>query len=301
MKLLFLRTILLSCLLSILLQCSSDRTPRPVPQISAKMLAEDASFIKLVGVYNKFETVVYNSLRDDHSQRVRDLHLRRVSSLLSYQDNRDSVALAIQKMGFTNLRQFKLDILRVDSAKRQLQQNGIQFNELPPKLLAEAYKQASDALGYKYPTIISASSVRRTHRGVTTLGEGSFCTSCHFNNCDECGDVGQDNEESTDDDTQYGAGGNACRARAESDRSNSRALAFTTVSGLLMGCGWSAGEVAAWATGISIETGPLAPVIGGGAGGIYVTVCAGSAIISLMATLNLIESNYQMALAECRK
>jgi hypothetical protein len=51
---------------------------------------------------------------------------------------------------------------------------------------------------------------------------------------------------------------------------------------------------------MTIETGPFAPVIGGGVGGIYVTARAGLAIYTFSAVLNGIEADYQTALAGCR-
>lgn len=67
----------------------------------------------------------------------------------------------------------------------------------------------------------------------------------------------------------------------------------------LLGCGWSAGEVATGTTVMTIGTGPFAPVIGGGVGGIYVTGCAGLVIYRFSNALNGIEANYQTALAGC--
>lgn len=67
----------------------------------------------------------------------------------------------------------------------------------------------------------------------------------------------------------------------------------------LQSFGWTAGEVATGTTVMTIGTGPFAPVIGGGVGGIYVTGFAGLVIFTFSATLNKIEVAYQSALAAC--
>lgn len=68
MKLLFLRAVLISCLLSTLLQCSSDHSKGIVPvQLSAQAIAADTSFLRIVTLTTNMRDVLYNNLRDAHS------------------------------------------------------------------------------------------------------------------------------------------------------------------------------------------------------------------------------------------
>ncbi len=297
MKLLLIRAVLFSCLLSVLLQCSSDQSKGVVPvQLSAQAIAADTSFLRIVTLTSDMQDVTYNNLRDAHGEPKRIAMHKRVSLLLSRND-KDSSVLAIKLLGFKDVNLYLVHLSQLMSAKGQLAKSGIFLEKLPQAILTEAMQLASTKLGRKYPVIFARQPLA-AKQTAQTLGAGDICYDCHYNNCDECG-PGMGNEKTNDDDNQDGPGYN-CRQNAASKRQSDRAIAVVGLTTGLFGCGWSAGQVATATTVMTIETGPFAPVIGGGVGGIYVTVCAGLAICTFSAVLNGIEADYQTALAQCR-
>lgn len=242
------------------------------------------------------QDVVYNNLRDAHGEPKRITMHKRVSLLLSRND-KDSSVLAVKMLGFKDVNLYLVHLSQLMSAKGQLAKSGIFLEKLPQTILTEAMRLASAKLGRKYPVIFARQPLA-AKQTAKTLGGGDICWQCHYNNCDECAnqiDPGTIAEDGTFED---GPGYN-CRRNAENKRQSDRAIAVAGLTTGLLGCGWTAGEVATATTVITIETGPFAPVIGGGVGGIYVTGCAGLAIYTFSAVLNGIEADYQTALAGC--
>ncbi|MDJ0365440.1 hypothetical protein QMK33_09760 [Hymenobacter sp. H14-R3] len=214
--------------------------------------------------------VLYNNLRDAHSEPKRIAMSKRVSLLLSRND-KDSLVLAIKLLSFKDVNQYLVHLSQFTSAKGKLAKSGIFLERLPLSVLTEAPQLASNKLGRKYP-VIFAHQPLAAKQTAKTLRNGDICSDCHYNNCDECG-PSMNNEEAYNDGTNgpwY-----SCRQNAEVKRQSDKNVATSEMIAGLLGCGWSAGEVATYTTGIAIETGPFAPVIGGGVGGIYATGCAG--------------------------
>ncbi len=298
MKLVLIRTALFFCLLSVLVQCSSDQGRRVVPlQVSPEAIAADTSFLRIVTLTTDMRDVLYNNLRDAHSDVKRTAMSKRINSLLSRND-RDSLVLAIKMLGFKDVNQYLVHLSQIAIAKRQLAKSGIFLEKLPLPALTEATRLAANKLGRKYPVIFARQPLA-AKQAAKTLGNGDICWQCHYNNCDECGsqiDPGTIAEDGTFEDGP----GYSCRRNAAIKRQSNKDIATAAMIAGLLGCGWTAGEIATYTTGITIGTGPLAPVIGGGVGGIYVTGCAGLAIYVFSAALNGIESDYQTALAGCR-
>lgn len=298
MKLLLIRAVLFSCLLSVLLQCSSDQSKGIVPvQLSAKAIAADTSFLRIVTLTTDMRDVRYNNLRAAHSEPKRVAMSKRVSLLLSRND-KDSLVLAIKLLGFKDVNQYLVHLSQIASAKGQLAKSGIFLEKLPLPVLAEANRLASAKLNLKYPVIFARKpESAKPGAKLLSLGGTDVCTDCHFNNCDECNANPRDGEMAGDD--TDGGGAIACRDRARAIRQSDINTATAEMAAELLGCGWSAGEVATGTTVMTIGTGPFAPVIGGGVGGIYLTGCAGLVIFAFSATLNKIEVTYQIALAGC--
>jgi len=242
------------------------------------------------------QDVIYNNLRDTHGEPKRLAIHKRVSLLLSRNDKNSSV-LAIKLLGFKDVNLYLVHLSQLMSAKRQLAKSRIFLGKLPQAILPEAMRLASTKLGRKYPVIFARQPLA-AKQTAKTLGGGDICWQCHYNNCDECGsqiDPGTITEDGTFEDGP----GYSCRQNAASKRERDRNTPASEMAAELLGCGWSAGEVAIATTVMTIGTGPFAPVIGGGVGGIYVTGCAGLIIYRFSNMLNGIEADYQIALAGC--
>jgi hypothetical protein len=201
---------LFSCLLSVLLQCSSDHSKGIVPvQLSAQAIAADTSFLRIVTLTTNMRDVLYNNLRDAHSEPKRVAMSKRVSLLLN-RNNRDSLVLAIKLLGFKDVNQYAVQLSQVASAKGQLAKSGIFLEKLPLSILTEATRLASTRLNLKYPVIFARKpESAKPGAKLLSLGGTDVCTDCHFNNCDECNSNPRDGELAGDD--TYGGGASACR------------------------------------------------------------------------------------------
>jgi hypothetical protein len=238
-------------------------------------------------------------MRDAHSQTVRKKN-REMARILLTCNQQDSVAKGIKLLGFTDLRAYLVSLNKLALANKQLQTKGIILNNLAPAALAQAYRMVSQRSRHIYPPIKAQSASNKVGSATYKTSAYGICELCFLNNCDECGEFGEANtqlEQPSND--KGGSGGNPCYDRARVNRESDVDIATVGMAAGLLGCGMTAGEVAGATTVATIATGPLAPVIGGGVGGIYITVCAGSVIIVYSATLNKIEADYQKALAEC--
>lgn len=287
MKTSLFKTVFFSMLLVLLGQCTSDRPQNLIaPRLTAEQLASNADFVEIVKITNHFQDVLYNNLRSAHSQRVRDASLRRISAMLSHQDNKDSVVMAIRKMGFSDISRFLLDLNQANLFNSKLQRKGIKLTQIQPDLLAEACGLASEGLGHKYPTV-----------SPDPLGRDDICEECNFNNCNECG-PGQTGGESTDETED--TGGYSCRSEAGIRRQNSINIASAAFIAALTGCGWTGVDVGLGTTGVLIETGPAAPVFGTVAGVATAGGCMFLATWTYNSAVNIIESTYRTDMAGCR-
>lgn len=236
-------------------------------QLSAQAIAADTSFLRIVTLTSDMRDVVYNNLRDAHSEPKRVAMHKRVSLLLSRND-KDSSVLAVKLLGFKDVNLYLVHLSQITNAKEQLVKSGIFLEKLPQTTWTEATRLASTKLERKYPVVFVRQTLA-TKQAAKTLGGGDICWQCHYNNCDECGsqiDTGTIAEDGTFED---GPGYN-CRRNAGNKRQSDRHIATAGLIAGLLGCGWTAGEIATATTVMTIGTGPFAPVIGGGAGGIYV-------------------------------
>jgi hypothetical protein len=153
--------------------------------------------------------VLYNNLRDAHSEPKRVAMSKRVSLLLN-RNNRDSLVLAIKLLGFKDVNQYAVQLSQVASAKGQLAKSGIFLEKLPLSILTEATRLASTRLNLKYPVIFARKpESAKPGAKLLSLGGTDVCTDCHFNNCDECNSNPRDGELAGDD--TYGGGASACR------------------------------------------------------------------------------------------
>ncbi|HET9502341.1 MAG TPA: hypothetical protein VFO93_02285 [Hymenobacter sp.] len=288
MKTSLFKTILFSMLLVLLGQCTSDRPQNLIaPRSTAEQLASNADFVEIVKITNHFQDVIYNNLRDAHSDKVRQLNSQRINSLLNNRQNKDSLILAINYLGFKDFNQFLVDLNKINSLGVKLNKSGICLAKVPSQVLIESFATASKELGHTYPVIFA--------RG------GGFCPDCHFNNCDECG-PGQDGEESTDDE---GDGpGYSCRANAEAKKANAIAQAENTCMLAVIACGgsgWAAGELACGATMVTIVGAPISPGVGVGVGCFVFTTCTAFAYADYRLKIQQAELDYQAAIAGCPK
>lgn len=287
MKLFLLRAIFLCCLLSVLLQCSSDQSRGLAPlQLSAKAIAADTSFQRVVALTTDMRDVLYNTLRDAHSEPKRLATNKRIRSLLN-RNNNDSLVMAIKLLGFRDVNQYLNHLSQLMRAKASLAKLGIFLERTPLPILTEAIQLTSR---HTYPVIFKKPAAR---------GAGDICYDCRFNNCDECG-PGMNNEESNDD--EWDGPGYNCRQSAEAKRQNAIAQAENMFYVAVIGCGgsaWAAGEIACGATMVTIVGAPISPGVGAGVTCFVATTCATFAYVDYRLKIQQAELDYQATIAGC--
>ncbi len=210
-------------------------------QLSAQAIAADTSFLRIVTLTTDIRDVLYNNLRDAHSEPKRQAMSKRVSLLLSRND-KDSLVLAIKLLGFKDVNQYLVHLSQIMSAKGQLAKSGIFLEKLPLSTLTEATRLASASLSLKYP-VIFARKPESAKQGakLLSLGGTDVCSDCHFNNCDECNANPRDGEQPGDD--MPDSGGYSCRAEAGIRRQNAINIATAAWITALFGCGWTGVDV----------------------------------------------------------
>lgn len=83
----------------------------------AEQLAADTSFVRVVTITNDFQSMVYNNLRDAHSQTVRKKSRETVRWLLAC-NQQDSVVKGIRLLGFTDLRAYLVSLNKLALANK---------------------------------------------------------------------------------------------------------------------------------------------------------------------------------------
>lgn len=297
--------------LAILNQCTSDRpidsSVKPmVPLVSAEQLAADTSFVRIALTSNTFQTVVYNALRDAHSQLLRRQTDIRVQHLLGA-NQQDSLLLAIKLLGFKEPMQFLSGLGKIGVANKQLKVKGIDLAKLPSDIIAKAYSIVSVKTAYRYPPILpSTSSAKKLAIGSPTTQDYTtgICELCFLNNCDECGDFGGQNKVDNGDNHGGGGGGGAsCVQLAQGVRQakiNSENADFV---GALLACGGTAvgaGVAVCEGTLITVIGGPFSPATGVGTYCVVYVGCAGYAIWQHQTRLSVIEAEYAQTVAQCK-
>ncbi|RZJ93211.1 MAG: hypothetical protein EOO60_05355 [Hymenobacter sp.] len=243
--------------------------------------------------------VLYNNLRDSHSEPKRIATSKRIGLLLSRND-KDSLVLAIRLLGFEDVNLYLIHLSQLMSARERLAKSGIFLEKLPLPVLTEATRLASIKLGRKYPVIFIRKSVAAKEIS-KTLGAGDICTNCHFNNCDECGSVGINNE-SDDGSANQDGPGYSCRQNAQAQRQNAIEQAENAFMLAVIGCGgsgWAAGEFACGATMVTIVGAPISPGVGAGVGCFVFTTCTAFAFTDYGLKIQQAELQYQDKVAGC--
>ena len=261
-------------------------------QLSAKAIAADTSFLRIVTLTTGMRDVLYNNLRDARSEPKRIATSRRISLLLS-RNNKDSLVLAIKLLGFKDVNQYLIHLNQLMSAKERLAKSGIFLEKLSKSTLVEACSLASQKIGYKYPVIFSNPSARTNGTGI--------CFDCHFNNCEECGSAGMGNEKENGNDNQDGPG-YSCLTNAAAKRQNAIAQAENTFLLAIFGCGgagWAAGEIACGATMVTIVGAPISPGVGAGVFCFVATTCTTFAFVDYRLKIQQAELDYQANRAGC--
>ena len=111
-------------ILAILNQCTvKDKQVVPTTILSARSLAADSSFVRVVTVSNDFQTVIYNQLRDVVGRTARKKVNSRTEHLLSA-NQPDSLLLAIKLLGFENQASCLLGLDKIERAAKQLTARG---------------------------------------------------------------------------------------------------------------------------------------------------------------------------------
>jgi ABC-type transport system involved in Fe-S cluster assembly fused permease/ATPase subunit len=132
MKTSLFKTVLFSILLVLLGQCTYDRPQALIaPRSTAEQLVSNTDFVEMVKITNHFQDVIYNNLRDAHSDKVRQFNGQRISSLLSNRQNKDSLILAINYMGFKDFNQFLVDLNKINSLGVKLNKSGMGLAKVP--------------------------------------------------------------------------------------------------------------------------------------------------------------------------
>jgi len=243
--------------------------------------------------------VLYNSLRDAHSEPKRIATSKRIGLLLSRND-KDSLVLAIKLLGFNDVNQYLFHLSQIVSAKEQLAKSGIFLDKLPSPILTEATRLASTKLGRKYPVIFARQPLA-AKQTAKTLGGGDICWQCHYNNCDECGSQIEPGTIAEDGTFEDGPSYN-CRQNAADTRLNSIRQAENTLWAALPGCGmtaYAAGELACGATMVTIVGAPISPGVGAGVFCFVSVTCATYVVVDYQLKIQQAELVYQDKVANC--
>jgi len=159
--------------------------------LSAKQLAADTSFVKMVEANTQLTGILYGRLRDMHTDKERGELQVRVESLLKQKTNA-SVLQAIKEMGFTSPAQFTALTSELSVRAHQVQARFGDYSKRTGQTsLVEAYQLSvplkSIAEAQFWNKNGSLSSGKRQNQ---TLGLGGVCPNCHYNNCNDCGGDG---------------------------------------------------------------------------------------------------------------
>jgi len=128
----------LSCVAT-LGQCTTDKRSLIAPSTAfAEKLAADTSFVRIVAITHDFQAVVYNKLRDAHSQQVRKKANEDISRLLAC-NQQDSLLRAIKMLGFADTRAYLISLDKIQAAARQLRARGFVLDKLPFNAVVQAY------------------------------------------------------------------------------------------------------------------------------------------------------------------
>lgn len=215
-------------------------------------------------------------------------------------NNNDSLILAIKLLGFEDVNQYLSHLSQLMSAKKRLAKSGVFLERLPQPVLTEAIRLASGKLGLKYPVIFVHKPVA-ANKAAKTLGGGSICWQCHYNNCDECGSQ-MENETPAGDGTNEDGPGYNCRQNARARRQNAIDQAYSAAIVALVSCGgsgWAAGELACGTSVATIIGAPVAPEVGAFVGCAVFIGCSGFVLNDYELKLQQAELEYQANIAGC--
>jgi hypothetical protein len=265
--------------------------------------------VRIVAITHDFQAVVYNKLRDAHSQQVRKKANEDIRRLLAC-NQQDSLLGAIKMLGFADTRAYLVSLDKIQAAARQLRARGVVLDKLPLNAVVQAYQIIASRSGYVYPPIKAqkvGSKANSTSSKTNTIG---ICELCFLNNCDECGEGGGNGtlfEQPSDGNGGGGSSGSngiSCRANAAAKRQNAIAQAENMLYLAIIGCGssaWAAGEIACGGTMVTIVGAPIGPEVGIDVCCFVVTTCSTFAFVDYRLKIQQAELDYQATIAGCPK
>jgi len=286
-------------------QCSTGKRPVIAPATAfAEELAADTSFVRIVSVASDFQSVIYNNLRDAHSQLVRKKNREAVQRLLVC-NQQDSLIEGIKAFGFTDVHAYLISLNKIQSATKQLRAKGLVLDKIPLAALEQAYQMVSRRSGYVYPPIktqnASSKSANSAGSKVTNYG---MCELCFMNNCDECRDYDGGSTQLQQPSDDSGSGGASCRTNAAARRQNSIDQAHSAAVLNLFTCGgsgWAAAEIACGTTVATIVGVPVAGEVGAFVGCAVFIGYSGFVLNEYGLKLQQAELEYQASLSGCPK